>query len=167
MSIDKQDVYSCYHPANFQSRHLTQKQANVHGVKSLPEKNKFEPNTTIAINTYWKQDFVPLVEFFHESQCILYFRLGNNAPHKAKSYLDDTCHCPQPVDTHTDEHVTHHKKGHRSSLNSLPQKSLAIIANLTLIDSMVYTLTLGQFMQEIAWLEYTLGRRVLCGDVLQ
>ena len=42
-----------------------------------------------------------------------------------------------------------------------------MIDNLTVIDSMVYTLALGQFMQEIAWLESTLDRRVLCDDVLQ
>ena len=171
MSSNTQDMYSCYHPANYQSRHLTQTKSNVHGVKGLPASNKFEPNLTIAINTYWQQDFVPLVEFFHESKCILYFRLGTNAPHQAQSYLEDTCHCPQPVpsnnETQTDEHVTHHTLGHRSSLHNLPQQSLTMIANLTVIDSVVYTFALGQFMQEIAWLEYTLGRSVLCGDVLE
>ena len=113
-------------------------------------------------------DFVALTEFFHESQCIFYFRLGCNAPSNALSYLSDKCQCPEKEE-YNDIHVVYHKFGHWSSLRHLPQSILSKVEKLTVIDSVMYSIALHEFMAEIAWLESNsaLGRRVLCDDVLK
>ena len=78
--------YKCYHPANFQTRALTSQRRYVGSGRG-----GYNPNITLAMDTYKDLDFVALVEFVHESQCMLYYRLGDKAPAAAKSYLSESC----------------------------------------------------------------------------
>lgn len=162
--------YNCYHPANFQTRSLTSNNRKVHsGIGG------FNPNMTLAMNTYKGLDFVALVEFVHESQCMLYYRLGNNAPPVVKSYLNQSCHCKKHENHQKNGngngtvHVQHNNKGKRSNLRDLPRATLSKVANLTSADSFIYVNALKQFMNEMAWLESNdaLGRRVVCDDALE
>lgn len=161
--------YNCYHPANFQTRALTSQRRYVGSGRG-----GFDPNITLAMSTYNTLDFVALVEFVHESQCMLYYRLGDNAPPAATSYLSKTCHCEkQPgVKGHKKNgsvHVKHHSMGKRSNLRDLPPATLSKLAQLTSADSFIYANALKHFMDEMAWLESdnALGRRVVCDDVLE
>lgn len=165
------DDFHCYHPANYQSRHLASHVPgpDPHGVKEIPESpERFEPNLDVALNTYWGQDWVGLAEFYHESKCLLYHRLGSNAPDEVKAYVEKTCRCPKPDDD-GDEHVSHHSEGKRSMLRDLPADHLSKIKTLTKVDTQVYKVALEQFMKEIGWMEsdLALGRRVLCDPVLR
>jgi hypothetical protein len=173
MDEDHQDNYKCYHPANFQTRYLESKVSAAHGVKNRPNGTlRFEGNITRATSTYYEQDFVPIVEFHHESLCIFYFRLGTSAPKMARQYLNAQCACPKPmaVDENLQMvHVVHHENGHRKELRSLDEDILQKIRILTRVDSDLYVLALRQFLVEIAWLESSDGidRQVLCHDVIR
>ena len=165
--VNNTHYYNCYHPANFQTRALTSKRRYVgSGIGG------FHPNLTLAVDTYNRLDFVALVEFVHESQCMLYYRLGERAPPAAISYLSESCHCDKHHDVNKKNgtiHVQYHNMGKRSNLRDLPLSIQSKVANLTLADSFVYLNALTQFMQEMAWLESrnALGRRVVCDNVLE
>ncbi|KAL7454800.1 hypothetical protein ACHAWC_006411 [Mediolabrus comicus] len=160
--------YKCYHPANFQSRALTSETRYV-----ASGRGGFNPNVTLAMDTYNNLDFVALVEFTHESQCMLYHRLGNTAPAAAISYLSNSCHCEEAKKTTDNQngtiHVVHHNKGKRSILRNLPPATLSKAEYLTSADVQIYRTALRNFIGEMAWLESdaSLGRRVLCPDVLE
>jgi hypothetical protein len=166
-TVNNTHYYNCYHPANFQSRALTSDRRDVHsGRRGL------NPNMTLAMNTYKDLDFVALVEFVHESQCMLYHRLGDKAPPAAISYLSKSCHCEKQHEDHRTKdtvHIQHHSMGKRSNLRDLPPSTLSKVANLTSADSIIYVNALKNFMDEMAWLESNdaLGRRVVCDNVLK
>ena len=129
---------------------------------------------TLAMDTYDNLDFVALVEFVHESQCMLYYRLGNGAPTAATSYLSNSCHCDEKQQSEEEHkkndtvYVQHHSMGKRSNLRDLPVTTLSKVATLTSADSFIYLNALKHFMEEIVWLESedALGRRIVCDDVL-
>ena len=171
MGPHNRDMHRCvFHPANYQSRHLTSSARRPHG---LEDGDPFEPNVTAANRTYWELDFVSLTEFVHESRCLLYYRLKSNTTPEALAYLDNNCRCG--AHTHDEDktegnvHVSHHKGTHRSNVRDLPEDILSKVKELTRIDVAIYNIALRQFMEEIAWLESkaALGRRVLCDDVLK
>ncbi|KAL7426037.1 hypothetical protein ACHAXM_000281 [Skeletonema potamos] len=175
MGPGNRDKHQChFHPANYQSRHLTSSAMRPHGLEGG---DPFEPDVSVANRTYWELDFVGLTEFVHESRCLLYYRLKTNAISEALTYLDNKCRCngPAPTPTHeevenTDNvHVKHHNGTHRLNLKDLPQDILSKVDDLTRIDQAIYNVALHQFIEEIAWLESkaALGRRVLCDDVLR
>jgi len=152
---------------DLQTRALTSPLDDVHDGRG-----GFDPNMTLAMNTYNNLDFVALVEFVHESQCKLYYRLGDKAPPAAASYLSKSCHCEkQNEEDEKNEtvYVQHHSMGKRSILRELPNATLSMVANLTSADSFIYVNALKHFMDEMAWLESdnALGRRVVCDDVLE
>ena len=164
--VDSTHYYNCYHPANFQTRALSSKRRYVgSGVGGS------NPNITLAMNTYNDLDFVALVEFVHESECMLYHRLGRNAPPAAILYLNKSCHCEKQHEDYGQGtvHVMHHNMGKRSNLRDLPPAILSKVANLTFADSQIYVNALKNFFGEMAWLESeaALGRRVVCDSVLK
>lgn len=164
--------YNCFHAANHQSRHLDAKVRMPHCMADMPDDEyRFEPNLNNSLATCWNQDFVAIVELLHESSCLMYFRLGSEAPPKAIRYLDQKCRCPPPVvddETLKTKHVMHHKWGHRGDLRRLPHGILRKIEKLTRVDRELYLVALKELLNELAWLEspLALGRRVLCEDTL-
>ena len=169
MGPENRDRLECaFHPANYQSRHLTSIATRPHG---LGGGDPFEPDASKANQTYWELDFVGLTEFTHESRCLLYYRLRSNALPKAQAYLDKNCRCSGPIDEEgiDDVHVLHHNATRRSNLRDLPKDLLSKVEELTRIDTAIYNIALRQFLAEIAWLESkaALRRRVLCDDVLR
>lgn len=166
---------NCYHPFNMQTRALTSREHKPFRSYSRGGGAELIPNMTLALNTYNDLDFVALVEFVHESECILYYRLGNKAPPVALSYLSQSCHCEKQQGNlrksrNGTVHVQHHNMGKRTNLVSdLPPVSLSKSANFISADSVIYLNALKHFMDEMAWLESdnALGRRVVCDDVLK
>mmetsp|Transcript_29582 Transcript_29582/g.62843 ORF Transcript_29582/g.62843 Transcript_29582/m.62843 type:complete len:413 (-) Transcript_29582:1406-2644(-) len=164
MGPDKERYYNCYHPANYQSRALTSHHVNPHGV----DNHQHRPNLTLAEETYRDFDFVASADFVHESRCLLYYRLGPDAPANTVSYLNTACNCNNQSGV-DDVHVSHHALGHRATLRDLPPRTLSKIENLTQIDTEIYITALKDFIARIAWLESksALGRRVLCDSILE
>ena len=160
------DYFNCYHPANYQSRALTSKSVDPHGLEA---NDPFEPNVTLAVNTLWSFDFIALVDFFHESRCLFYYRLGSGAPEKAVAYLNGQCQCDTRTVGRNDVHVKHYEVGRRFILRTLPQVTLTKLKYLIEVDTKIYVLALREFMAEIAWLESpsAFGRRVLCDSSLE
>lgn len=68
------DKFKCYHPSNFLSRYLTSKDWHA---QAMDRTVGFEPDTAHALRTLHqkKMVWVGLSDFFHESKCLLYYRL--------------------------------------------------------------------------------------------
>ena len=118
IDTDQINDFDCYHPANYQSKFFTsQQQQNIHG---LDLEVGFEPDVEKAVETMRTLDWVGLQDLYHESKCLLYYRillsedndnnnnnedaaattsiqhqamLGNVAPDEMQFYLDSFCHC--------------------------------------------------------------------------
>jgi len=96
-TIRKQrDYFHCYHPANYQSRAFATMSENPHHVVD----DIYEPDKMTVMKNYWEMDWISLSSFFHESKCLLYYRIyqGNtynndNPGSFVREYLDETCHC--------------------------------------------------------------------------
>jgi len=115
---------------------------------------------------------VGLADFYHESKCLLLFRLGlHSLPGHAQKYLKSFCQCPYPSasSSSSDIHAIHHQEGHRSTLFDLSTEILKRVEILTRVDVQLYKLALLQFLKEMIWLESddALGRRVLCEPKLK
>jgi hypothetical protein len=174
-SMKKLDMYGCYHASNYQSRVFVSNQAKPHAVQTLDE---LLPDWNMTQATYWKElNWVSMAEFFHESQCLLSYRLAlgkesSAAKHVAvawaEEYLDKYCRCPAIPKDESDSTgiVTHHAEGHRSQFYDMDPLILERMAHLTETDMRLYEMALYQFLNEMIWLESRLGRRVLCDTVL-
>ena len=171
------DHFQCYHPANYQSRALSSMSENPHNVVG----DVFVPDKTAVHKSYWNMDWVSLASFFHESKCLLYFRIyqGTTTTNTSQSsgsfikqYLDETCHCDPHVlgannSGFNDIKDLHYSEAHkRPTLRDMDSAMLQKIDTLTQIDRYVYRIALEQILVEIHWLESNLKRRVLCDSVL-
>lgn len=161
---------TCYHPQNYQSRALTSFQRE----PRQPERGMIEPNLEHVRESYWSFDWVALTSFFHESKCLLYYRLDTNGTSPeiqqlVSDYLDDTCHCNVNVTVSLDMDIKerHAIKGKRSTLLDLPPSIVHKMDIISRIDIAVYETALDQFVREMVWLESELQRRVLCDPVLE
>jgi hypothetical protein len=167
----QKDFYTCYHPANYQSRALTAMAKDPHNVVD----DVFEPDNAAVVESYWKMDWVSLTSFFHESKCLLYYRIYQGTPNAAtrsfvEQYLEETCHC----NSHSEKNVgakdikdAHYDDaGKRPTLNDMDNAILEKIDRLTRVDRYLYRIALEQFLKEIQWLEANMERRVLCDSVL-
>lgn len=126
------------------------------------------PNASLVFQTYKELDFVLIADFFHESRCLLYHQLGHDAPADAVLYIKKACKCQGQNSSEVNNiRVTHHKLGHRSTLRDLPDNITSKISQLTTVDTKIYMLALKDFMSRIASLEFLLGRRVMCGIILE
>lgn len=167
------DRYNCYHPANYQSQFLST-DFNAHQSHGRTGNNvplvAFDPNWTTVEETYWSFDWVAVVDFNHESKCLLYHRLLPKTD-MIVDYLNNTCTCDGNrsimSNTLSDVKIQHHQEGHVSELRTLPEQVLRKVAILTRVDMKLYVEALHQFIKEIVWLESELGRQVLCRDVLE
>lgn len=164
---------ACYHPQNFQSRFLTSSQFEPRRPRPweiVPDSQKVEQN-------YWSFDWVALTSFFHESKCLLYYRLDTtnssaNVSQMVSDYLDQTCHCDVPANTEgahskMDINAFHSSKGKRATLLDLPPSILRKMDIVSQVDLAFFQTALQQFLNEIVWLESELKRRVLCDPVLE
>jgi hypothetical protein len=137
----------------------------------------FIPDETAVIESYWKMDWVSLTSFFHESKCLLYYRISQGATTSEapgsfiREYLDETCHCNPHIGNNTsgfqdikDQHYSETHK--RPTLREMDRATLQKIDALTHIDRYVYRIAIEQILKEIHWLEIHLNRRVLCDSVL-
>lgn len=171
-SLAHQTDDRCYHPANYQARHLTCKVKNAHNVVA----DTFEPKFVKARSTYWTFDAVFIVDLFHESKCVFFNRLlaTNNSQlftgqlQDVQDYVWNQCRCDrEDSPSQNDTIVTHHTEGHRVSTLSLPAGVLRRVDELTRSDAALFRVALIFFLKEVKFLETRLGRRVLCDDVLQ
>ena len=158
--------YDGYNPANMQARYLTSKLPNPHLVN---DGDTFEPSEMNAIESYKEHDWVAIIDFFHESLCLLYYRFQpTERGLNAQKYLNEKCTCnAQQESSVSAVHVVHHDGGHRSSLLDLSPNIKEKIMNLTKIDRPVFKNILQDFMHDMIWLETILGRRILCDEKLE
>jgi len=160
------DYYNCYHPANYQSRAFVTDAELPHTARNEGE---LIPNVTLAKQTYLYNDWVAITDFFHESKCLLYYRVEPRTV-TMQDYLVQSCHCkPMAVsaaEVPKDIQSLHHDGRRRKSMRDLDNNLLQRIAAATTSDVAVYQTALKQFMREMAWLEESMGRRVVCDNVL-
>ena len=162
------DSYNCYHPANYQSRPLVTDQKNPHKPTGDDE---LVPSAALSNQTYYYYDWVAVTEFYHESKCLLYYRIQPRTL-AMQEYLDQTCHCRLPTIAQETKHISdvqnlHHDGRRRQTMRDLDPTVLAKIQAATETDVTLYKTALEQFLtQEIPWLEAALGRRVVCDKIL-
>lgn len=161
--LKDRSYFKCYHPVNYQSRPLVSSAKNPHA----PSDNaQLIPRWDVVEKTYWYMDWVAITEFFHESKCLLYYRLDPMS-NQTRTYLDTTCHCqPSAGDVH-DKKDLHHDGRRRKTMLDLDPALLASMAAMTTVDVQLFATALTQFVHEISWLEVSLGRRVLCDGPLK
>jgi len=163
--------FGCYHPSNFQSRFLT---SRAFRAQSMDPRVGFEPDPGMATkNLRSLLHFVAVQDFFHESKCLLFYRLSKDnsaASSNIRQYLEDTCRCPVPESLikDLDKKVTHHKQfSNVTTMVDLRHETLEMVSTLTRSDEVVFTNAVMDFMREIVWLEEELGRRVMCDATLK
>lgn len=168
---EEKDYFRCYHPANYQSRAMSSMSENPHNVVG----DIFEPDKKAVVEWYWKMDWVSLTSFFHESKCILYYRLYLGTTDGVtgsifERYLKETCHCDRQAENNAgfnDIKDLHYSDANRRpTLDDMNNAILEKIDVLTRVDRYLYRIALEQFIREIKWLESGLKRRVLCDSVL-
>jgi hypothetical protein len=157
----------CYHPANRQCRHLASHYIppQFMGKPVINPKDGFEPNATEAIEVLRSLSFVAVQDFFHESKCLLLYRMANMTTDSIRQYME-TCQCPITTSPN-DKKVTHHQGGRRSTLLDLKPSTLNMVDTLTRMDDIMFRSALQDFLREIVWLEEQLGRRVMCDETLR
>ena len=173
--------FKCYDPTNYQSQHLAGT-----GKDQRCRPSAVEPNAKTVADNYWGMDWVGLSEFYHESKCLLFFRIleggggselltkttpgGEDVSEmldRMRAYTTEECVCPKPA-KNQDVHFVHHKLGRRSTLHNLPPDVLQRVQRLTMADTAIYKLALLQFFNEVAYTEnYRVGHRFLCDATLQ
>jgi hypothetical protein len=77
----------CYHPWNYQARALSSDDKSPHNAKE----GALEPDRESVMKSYFDMDWVGLTNFYHESKCLLVYRLSANGA--VSNYLDDKCRC--------------------------------------------------------------------------
>ena len=157
------DYYNCYHPANYQTRAFISGDWNPHGPMG---EDQLIPNVELANQTAFYFDFLAITEFFHESKCLLFYRVRPRTT-EMEAYLDQTCHCQKEIASNwTDINYPHYQGRRRHTMLDLDARLLDKIAALTTTDTIIYRTALHQFMVEMSWLEASLNRRVVCNEVL-
>ena len=149
---------------NYQARPFVSKRKGPH----RPDNDALMvPDIGVVQETINSFDWVAVTEFFHESKCLLYYRVQPRE-RKMQQYLDETCHCHleeqqgNSTETIKDVTVKHYDGRRRHTMLDLDEMLLQKINAATTTDRPVFKETLRQFMLEINWLEANLGRRVLC-----
>jgi hypothetical protein len=156
---DTMENFYCYHPANPQSRILTSPAHHPTDLEHIPLATRYEPNLTQALQTVATQfDWVGFVEYYHESKCLLFYRIKSNL---TMAFVDRECKCPRPNHT-SDFHIQHHPHSTTTTVQSMNASLLHKMDILTRIDVPLYRCALQQFYLELDWLEHELGRKVLC-----
>ena len=151
------DFLGCYHPWNFQARTMQADVKNPHNIIQ----GDFEPSFDRAMTNMLAMSWVGLVDFYHESKCLLVHRL--NTSH---SYMEG-CGCDAgggslEVKT-TDNHYTH---GAQPSRIPLPPALEQKIDRISVVDKVLFSVALRGLFAEVKELEASLGRRVLCNETL-
>ena len=175
------DSFGCYHPVNLQSRFLTTDAVRPF-IPSM-NMNYFRdhwmpyPNFTEAEHNLHDFDWIGLTDFFHESKCILYHRLAKGGGTKNETittmiteYLDSTCTCSSFSNSTAlkqDVKFEHTTTNKRDSMLDVSDEIVNKIDELTHVDQDLYRAALEEFMNDIVSLEFQLGRRVICENVLE
>jgi len=185
-NITNLDSFGCYHPVNLQSRFLTTNSAR----PFIPTMNMnyFRdnwvpyPNYTEVEHNLHDFDWVGLTDFFHESKCLLYHRLAKGdhgiimnetITTMITKYLDSSCTCSSSSSSNSsaalqqDVKFEHTKTYKRDSMLDVSDEIINKIDALTYIDQDLYRAALEKFINEIVSLEFQLGRRVICDNVLE
>ena len=175
------DSFGCYHPVNLQSRFLTTNAAKPF-IPSM-NMNYFRdhwmpyPNYIEVEHNLHDFDWVGLTDFFHESKCVLYHRLVKGSGIKNETittmiteYLDSTCICSVSSNStalQQDVKFEHTTTNKRDSMLDVSDEIVNKIDILTHVDQDLYRAALEKFMNDIVSLEFQLGRRVICENVLE
>ena len=140
--------------------------SNVHHVRSTGV--GLEPPLDVAARALESFDMVGLTEFYHESLCLLTFRLAKGGA--ANATLPAGCDCAlrggptsqaaraQRLHAHEDKGVPTH------SLSRLDPTVLGLMDDLTRVDARLYVLGLERLLGDLGDLEACTARTVVCPE---
>ena len=123
----------------------------------------FEPPLGKVLSALTSLDFVGIVEFFHESACLLKLRADVDA-------TDTSAHCTCDDGGATEHpHVTHHAHGHETFEAVVGRRAAAeqveaveAAERLTSLDYVLYEHALRRFFADVRRVEARRGVRFLC-----
>ena len=75
--IQVDDALSCFRPANFQANFLTSRNRGNTGF-SADHNTTVTPSLELSKLVYESMDWVAIVDFFHQSKCLLYYRMNHD-----------------------------------------------------------------------------------------
>ena len=144
----------CYNPWNYQSRALQSYSQNPHKVHSCSK--DFEPSFDGAVAEMLRMGWVGLTDFFHESLCLLTYRIGG-----ASHPYVHTCACDSDGemrviataatrDVHID-HTPQQKQGAIVSHLDLDPFLSAKVDRLTVVDRFVVPSSTFLLQLNICW----------------
>jgi len=157
--------FGCYQPQNMQARHIVGS-APSNRCHNVLEHDPSLDQAMLYVQTQLK--FVGSVDFYHESNCLMYSLISG--ARAKRRFRELSCACSADGRTALNEpvgliHRTHHSQGHRDNYDFEPSL-LAKVDALTVIDRQVYAFGLQKFMCQMRALEAYLGYRVLCDNTL-
>lgn len=168
--------WDCYNPSNMMARALTcgdgapaaavgarrrlggdewtrdslgASRSNVHHVRRRGVGPS--PDLALAVATLGRFDMVGLTELYHESLCLLRFRLEGALP--------DGCDC---ASAEAAEHAHDDKGVPRHSLDDFADGVLGVVDALTAVDAALYVRGLDRVLRDLADLERCARRTVVC-----
>lgn len=100
-----------------------------------------------------------MVEFYHESKCIVYAKLG-----LIRQLCEDKCECSESDPDLLDVKVVHHEHGHGHVY--IEPNVLEQVDEMTQVDPAVYIVALRRFMCDVRLVEEWLGLTITCNRKL-
>jgi hypothetical protein len=147
--------YNCYNPWNMQTRALS-----CHGRggnqpffgEGIDAHHSYGHSPDLASAERHLGEFahIGLVEFYHESLCLLRYRVS--------STLDASCECGGPAQMH--KHVTHGVPAHDDI--ELTDHAVDLIDEMTAMDMKLYAKAVDRFLSEIKSVESESGKKIIC-----
>jgi hypothetical protein len=89
--VNKADGFKCYQASNYQANAMTSAHWNPGHSNDLNYTT--EPDFGRSVLVYESMDWVALTDFFHESKCLLYYRLEPKTE-RINDYIERMCRCP-------------------------------------------------------------------------
>jgi hypothetical protein len=136
--------FHCYNPWNMQARALTCPGHNAHHSYRSP------PDLEEAESRLDQFALVGLVEFYHESLCLLRYKVHDR--------LEPACECGGPAPHH--KHESHDVPNHDNL--ELSDSLVAMIDEMTAVDRALYAKAVDRFLSDIHQVESETGKQVIC-----
>ena len=158
---DRARVDGCLHPENLQTR--TMACADDAATGSCHFVGADAPDLDTAAENLRAADVVGVLEFYHESTCLLFAAYADSGRVPAFCACDAEHKATHRVHSYDHVQIRHNSAQAGANLSSdLPPRVAALADDLTALDRGLYVLALARFLADVAALEGASGTRVLC-----
>lgn len=140
------DDFNCYQPWNMQVRAMTCDGFDAHHTYLHESAKRLEAAKRVVL----AMQHVGLTELYHESLCLLQYKVEGKLP--------ASCECGGPAPEHS--HESHHVPPHDNM--TITASSMASVDNMTELDKELYIVVADRVLQEIRTAEAATAKKILC-----